>query len=879
MDALRALGISITVIDNATDCIKETVSFIEDLLSRDFSLVVGADLSELEDLKDSIFDNQDIIEKTTDSATDLGNELEKSAEKGTNAFGKLADGFSDLQKLIAVGSSMALMRMTQDTIFSLEQEKAAYASLDDYLGNVHAQRALDYLKTQQGERGDIQAQMMANLAGRGFRDPDELIRMAQSWEKVKTSDIYFQLQQMGFSSPEQLAQISQQALLGGGGSRLQARLGGLMPSLFEEDALEKKMAELAARPEMAAQIQAGTMGQQQLQRLAIDELIGQAFEEMGQKASKSQNTYLKNMYEFNLALADLKDEVFTNLLPLFKEVIKGLTALIRSVPPEVATIGAVFIGIAAGLAGLASALSLLGPIISMISMLGGLLAGGGLSLGVAGALTNPVTAVLLLVGAITLLLWHMGVLQEAWNKFSNSELGGDILEGLQKISNWLATEGIKNLEEYIWFMANIYGKLFEVIDWGYSRLKDQGNLQNIFMPMLTANMGELVINKMANAIDTGNDLAKSHLEFMRDWGGKILSTIDYIKTALEPINNLKTGAEEYISDLRKLIPDFSWPLLPEFSWPEIPEINFGDINTSILDFLTNDPFGKLQSSIQDFIDWLKEKLGMGESEVSNLSPVHGYPNVFQSPAGDYGFVNMNQFYGGYASPEAAKEGSKGDRPSNEDGKKVSSEKSFTGNLLFGTTTEENEFMKTTTTRTPGATLTEATNKQTGETKTYIQTGESVADIDVVQPKTPPTFGEALSGMTNMVTGGLIGTPLKQSEVGSEILTKGLLIGDPGEEILPADLRMRADTPVRRLLNVLAASGTIRNEEYNEQVSNSTNRVVIDLNLTVKGSINGIDTGKDLERQLVKAISSHQIQEMIKEAAAHGYHRGARSYRG
>ncbi len=180
---------------------------------------------------------------------------------------------------------------------------------------------------------------------------------------------------------------------------------------------------------------------------------------------------------------------------------------------------------------------------------------------------------------------------------------------------------------------------------------------------------------------------------------------------------------------------------------------------------------------------------------------------------------------------------------------------------------------------------EELNYDTGDTENESETPisdaffEDLSNIRQGAKEKLQPVNDAIGRAFGWASGGRFG--ISESAVGSEVLSRGLLIVDPNEEIIPADIRLAAETPVRQLLTKLST----KSESESRGIEDPGN-VKVSVNLTVPININGTGNlgdanrlAREVEKQLIQLLRSYQVQNLIKEAAAQGHHRGTRHYRG
>jgi hypothetical protein len=223
--------------------------------------------------------------------------------------------------------------------------------------------------------------------------------------------------------------------------------------------------------------------------------------------------------------------------------------------PKIIAIG---IGIAAVGGAVATVIGLLPMMVAGIGSVkaGMAMLGNAGSMGKFTSLLMGPWGILIALGALLLIVaYKTGYLQKAWDKFTQSAIGGDIIGGIKGVADWIGTlidktqqwyeaSGKSQLIGYFETFCSVLGNAWDIIDKIYSTMRSAGAspllaafaaIQSI--PLAIAGG----IFKTATGKDPSEilDVLKGHIQNLLRWvGAKISPTMDKVHEVLKKIQSV-----------------------------------------------------------------------------------------------------------------------------------------------------------------------------------------------------------------------------------------------------------------------------------------------------------------------------------------------------
>jgi len=493
-DALRKYTIETVIDDQATDTLESILATAETLVANSYEILVGADTEaaqqQIENVRSSVssltgsYDTMAQAMSSGQAPRMTAKEIEslgwatEDAEKKTSAFRETLSQLSDTAENVASGAT----RMVE-ALSGVAMLGAAGVLGGIVEGAVEEHKAIEdqmtYLRQTLGERSGIIEQWaeqgdeiygsskksrmatVSTLMQRGFSDPEQMIQMASAASTIADSA---EGRQNGITSASDLIEKVSSG-------RVPRSLQGMMPGLFDSDTLKATGIDDERQARMA---------------LMPDALKGAAA-----KVTPDTDGYYASIREMEKQTGKSQE----NLGGLFEPLVKGVNDAISTIEslanmnPAVSMLAGTFLTLSI-VAGATAGVFTLASIAAEV-MTGALLseaaaaefAAGNMGILNAVMAINP--AVLIIVGilalgaALVLLESKTHALSGAWEVFSKSQIGQDMIGSVQALLGAMGQFGgdvfsgaiasATNLQQFI-------GDLFQTVDGLYKYLKETGNL-------------------------------------------------------------------------------------------------------------------------------------------------------------------------------------------------------------------------------------------------------------------------------------------------------------------------------------------------------------------------------------------------------------------
>gem|GEM_PF-1802103 len=413
-----------------------------------------------------------VADKTASSTQKIGNEAQKTTgflgsmqSKLENVGGvadKLRDKFGAITGLLAggsIGGMSWLNAMSSDKSAASFERRMARKGIDTKSIDEFIAKAEGAGYTTTGTRRDIADTLLTRTNLRGAK-------MESTTKSIE--DLYFQnsydLNKNGITSAQDFSDLLTKKTLGPGDRQALIDIGFMNKNAKTMSVSNR----LKAAQKQGAGIDETTLAAQDSYQAFLNRL------------SETSEKVGKTMVEpMNMVLGKVND-----ILDLINNI-PGAPGLIALVAVLMAAAGgaSLLLTVLQPLGGVLKGLKLAETMKGMsgISGITKLFSGGG-SLS---ALLNPYVALAALAAIILVVAYKTGVLQKAWDKFTQSAIGKDIISGLQdvadfigglmdQLSKWYEASGKNQMLDVFFTLVEVLGTAWDFIDKIYSTMRSGG---------------------------------------------------------------------------------------------------------------------------------------------------------------------------------------------------------------------------------------------------------------------------------------------------------------------------------------------------------------------------------------------------------------------
>ena len=413
-----------------------------------------------------------VADKTASSTQKIGNEAQKTTgflgsmqSKLENVGGvadKLRDKFGAITGLLAggsIGGMSWLNAMSSDKSAASFERRMARKGIDTKPIDEFIAKAEGTGYTTTGTRRDIADTLLTRTNLRGAK-------MESTTKSIE--DLYFQnsydLNKNGITSARDFSDLLTKKTLGPGDRQALIDIGFMNKNAKTMSVSNR----LRAAQKQGAGIDEATLAAQDPYQAFLNRL------------SETSGKVGKTMVEpMNMVLGKVND-----MLDLINNI-PGAPGLIALVAVLMAAAGgaSLLLTVLQPLGGVLKGLKLAETMKGMsgISGITKLFSGGG-SLS---ALMNPYVALAALAAIILVVAYKTGVLQKAWDKFTQSAIGKDIMSGLQdvadfigglmdQLSKWYEASGKNQMLDVFFTLVEVLGTAWDFIDKIYSTMRSGG---------------------------------------------------------------------------------------------------------------------------------------------------------------------------------------------------------------------------------------------------------------------------------------------------------------------------------------------------------------------------------------------------------------------
>lgn len=529
------------------------------------------------------------VSKITDTSHDIKFEVDQSivgkteeigkkVSESTNGISKSIDKVSDSNKGMQE-STKKTTEATKEQTSSISQLKKGYEGFSDSLNKVKDIAVSLFAILGAGAIGGMSA--VGAYKTREFKE-QALNILGKANRRINTEELQSfadQAKYSGYTSGS--ARTSMAYTLGTRGARNTEQITkateGIEKTFLMYDELLEKEHGITSAADLADVATRKVVGR--FDRQWLDAMFGKGF------SSKSQSSRIKALGkagididvqaqldedpfdEIQKRVKSLGDSVGKELLGVFFPFTQSFAKFLRSldgnpIVPKIAAIGLSFSVILGIVMAIVTALPLLSK--GFMSLKAGmtLISQGGGIARLGALLLNPY-AILIAIGAILLIVaYKTGALSAAWEKFSKSAIGTDIISGIQgiadviglvvdKFGDWYEATGRSQLLTYFGYLVTLLGNAFDFMDKIYSLTK--GTTGNPLLAGIVA-LASTPIALYAGGLKSATGIDAT--EILSGISDRIGSLSRWLTS------NLPVGIEKIVGFLSKLFSVINWIVNP-----------------------------------------------------------------------------------------------------------------------------------------------------------------------------------------------------------------------------------------------------------------------------------------------------------------------------
>jgi hypothetical protein len=557
-------------------------------------------------LRDQLSSKFDAIQKKIASITDISHDIQFNVD--TSAMQKTAEMGNKVQSS-SDGMANAVGKVTEASKGNAEAQKSATDAITkgSDAGKKH-QSIVDDLKTKyEGFTGSIDklktslAGIATALAGGAilgiswkaseessqYKDSVmEMLGKRKGTKKVDTkalNEFVNKAIDSGYTSSTDRLQLSNLMLNRGAKNTKQAMAAtdALEKKFFKDKVLLGKDYGISSAEGLGEfATQKYIRGQQAKQDL--DNIFGKGF------SNKSQSARIKALQkvgvdiDINAVMAERPLDVIQNRIKsitksIGKEMVGPMNALAglfadvlgaidkNPVLPKIIAMGAALMGVGGVLISVIGVLPLLGKGFKSVSDGFSLLGKAGNMGKLTGMLMSPWGILIALAAIILIVAYKTGVLQKAWEKFTESAIGGDIIGAIQGVGSfvsglidqfqkWYEAGGKNQMLGYFFKFVEVLGNAWDIIDKIYSTMRKGGaNPLLAGLTALAALPGALVLGAMKAAFNITLPGLEELLGYLIDQGRGVLRWVSTTFPFFGKLHELTKKVMGWLEQLHSLL--------------------------------------------------------------------------------------------------------------------------------------------------------------------------------------------------------------------------------------------------------------------------------------------------------------------------------------
>jgi len=577
----------------------------------------------------------------------MNDKLRAMADQSKKAGDTVGSFFQKLDagKLIVAGAAAGMVAYAKSALQVAEAQRLNIAMIRDQLGS-QAGGVLNFIS--KGDQGfGTSSLTRGNLAGymamTGYRDQSVIQKNIKNAERIMSSTFGQSLAGFGITDEKGLLQTLSNPL--DENSDIGRIVKSKMPEFFKAGTLQTEKLKVQREKSFAYQ------SDEVVEAEARRRLASKALERIGEQVEPDTDSYRVGMRDLTRSFEKLNEGIGNAIRPAATIIMGFTTAVVKllALVPEVPALIAVVLG-------LGTAFAVLPTILGLVT--------GGITALTASLLANPIGLAIVAIVALAVVLSSLEsrfqVFSKAWDHFAKSEIGKDLINGLNSL---LASFGILGEGDYfsgvgkaIETVSGYVAGLFDQVDALYKlwksgdiggALKGGIGLAIKLSPMgLVAGFAEALLpskrvqDMILYVLQKMKDLWDGFTNWLRDIHGAI---VDKLAPLVKIYEYLKQIVDKFTGGGQKpLTEDAKWKLV---DWVKSlddskgrDKYDFGNatILAAIEEAQTGKPMrpeGANEKKYNDMVDALRNKLAnpnAGDKDVSPLGAASGNP--FYNPA-------------------------------------------------------------------------------------------------------------------------------------------------------------------------------------------------------------------------------------------------------
>lgn len=767
-------------------------------------------------------DQAEAAKGLADKLKTLTEQSEKAGDTASSFFQKL-----DAGRLVVAGAAAGMIAYAKSALQTAEAQRLNIDMIKDQLG---AQTSLTSFIAQGGQTSGTSKQgrgdLMALMAMTGYKDENEMKKAAENAEKIMSSTFGQQLAKFGVNNEEELLKVLSGPM--DENSDIGRVVKSKFPEMFKAGTLATEKIKVQSESKFAFQSDAVVEAE------ARRRLASKALEKMSSGVVKDKDSYRVAAKDFSTTFSDLSQSIGDTVRPAALMITQLMTSIMKlvNIAPEIPILITVVLGLGVAFSTLGSVLPLVTSGIASMS---------------AALLANPIGLAVIAVVALVVILGSLekrfGLVTKAWEKFSNSEIGKDIIATVKAILDYFGLLGegdfLSGLGAGIMKVAGAIGGLFDQFDAIYKMVKG-GDIAG-------ALKGSLALALKISPVG----MTASFVEALRP-GKRVQDMILYV---LQKMKDLWDGFTRWLTGIWEVVDKLLEPILKLKEYLKgVYEKMFGgegkegsalvaatkaEISKRNEDYAagtnTNTAFRGLSEEQKDFL----AKYGTGDASATSSiahtlsltsNQLEEAKEVAEKLRHPKGMLNS----GGAVLADAAYNAVKtaGDDVAN----KLSD---LTGTTVVNTTKESKVWL----------------NKDTGERLT---------DAEYTAQTTP---GERTSGVWTYDSAGITTNAL-----GGDVTKSGIAWVDEGEPIVPAEVA-RSSTLINSLKDIASSGGSGSN-------GGPVSLQVGEVHVHVEGQgANAYDIAQEVAKEVKAALEKELDDFTFGQKVERAVHRMNRAYTG
>ncbi|MDD4162351.1 MAG: hypothetical protein PHW87_07705, partial [Methanothrix sp.] len=491
-------------------------------------------------------------DQTTGKTKGLAGVVSSLTENSKKAGDTVGNFFSklDMGRLVVAGAAAGMVNYAKSALQVAESHRLNIDMIKDQLG-AQSQAALSFI--QAGDKGfGTSSLTRGNLAGymamTGYKDEKQIEKNIKNAEKIMSSKWGQSLAGFGISDEKGLLDTLSNPIQET--SNIGRVLKDKMPEFFRAGTLQTLKQEVSREQKFAFQ------SDEVVEAEARRRLASKAMEKIAGQVEPDKDSYRVGLRNFTNSFAELNEGVGNAVRPAAGAILMLMSAITRllSAAPEIPVLIAVVLG-------LGTAFATLGAVLPLVSV--------GIKALTTSLMANPfalaITAIIALVVIFSALEARFGIFSKAWDHFSKSAIGKDLIDGVKSLFDSISKLGgggdiFGGLGKGIEFFTSKIAGIFDQIDGIYKMVKG-GDIGG-------ALKGGLGLALKVTPIGMAASFAEALLPSKR--------VQDMILFVLQKMKDLWDGFTRWLNDIWAVVAKFLDPLLKIFAYlKEIKEKIFG----------------------------------------------------------------------------------------------------------------------------------------------------------------------------------------------------------------------------------------------------------------------------------------------------------------